>query len=182
MKRFFDSVNWVLVILMVAFAVWAWPHLPDEIPTHFGIRGTPDAWSEKTLLRWFTIPAVGIGLAGLLWLVRIILPHRPKWVNLPDRRCLTELPESCQKQILKMLAGFLALVQTELLVIFGLIEWASYRTALGHDSQVIMILVLFLAVLTSPFLVIVFFLRFQGAMDRGMEADRRARAGASGNG
>ena len=179
MKRFFDSLNWVLVILMVAFAVWAWPQLPEKIPTHFGIRGTPDAWSEKTLLRWFTVPAVGIGLTGLLWLVRFILPHRPKWVNLPDRRCLTELPEECQKQVIKMLAGFLAMVQTELLVIFGLIEWASYRSALGYSSQATKILVLFLAVLTSPFLVIVFFLRFQGAMSRGMEAARRAQAGVA---
>lgn len=179
MKRYFDALNWMLVLVMVAFAIWAWPHLPDQIPTHFGIRGAPDAWSDKSVFRWFVIPGVGIGLAGSLWLLRRLLPCRPGWVNLPDRRCLSELPEPCQEHVVRMLSGFLAMVQTELLVIFGLIQWASYRTAMGTDSQAIMILVLFLAVLTSPFLVIVFFLRLQGAMSRGMEAARKAEAGKS---
>lgn len=177
LKRFLDSLNWMLLALLVGFAIWAWPRLPDQIPTHFGIQGTPDAWSPKTLGHWFSIPAVALALVALIWFFRLVLPRRPSWVNLPDRRCLSELPEACQEQVLRMLTGFLALVQTELLVIFGLIEWASYRSAMGLESQAIMILVLILAVMTSPFLVIVFFLRFQGAMNRGMEAARRAQAG-----
>jgi hypothetical protein len=72
------------------------------------------------------------------------------------------------------------MVQTEILVIFALIEWASFRSAMGADTQAIMILVLILAVMTSPFMIIAFFLRFQGAMNRGMEAVRRAEAGVSG--
>lgn len=180
MKRFLDSLNGILLALLVGFAVWAWPRLPDQIPTHFGLQGHADDWSPKTLGHWFSIPSVALALVGLIWFFRLILPHRPRWVNLPDRRCLSELPEACQKQVLRMFSGFLALVQTELLVIFGLIEWASYRSAMGQESQAIMILVLILAVMTSPFLVIVFFLRFQGAMNRGMEAARRAEAGTAG--
>lgn len=180
MKQLFDTVNWILMLAMIAFAIWAWPRLPEEIPTHFGLNGHPDAWSAKTLRSWFVLPAMGIGLTALMGAIRVFLPSRPQWVNLPDRRCLSELPKACQKQVLEMLGGFLAMVQTELLVIFSLIEWASYRSALGFDTQAIMVLVLILAVMTSPFLVIVFFLRFQSAMDKGMEAARRGEAGVAG--
>lgn len=180
MKRLFDALNWALGALMVGFAIWAWSHLPDQVPTHFSISGHPDAWSQKTLYSWFSLPVVGIGLVTFLGFFRTFIPSHPRWVNLPDGHCLAELPEACQRQVLEMLSGFLALVQTEILVIFGLIHWASFRSAMGMHSQAIMILVLFLAVLTSPFLVIVFFLRFQGAMDRGMQASRRADAGTTG--
>lgn len=179
MKHLLDMVNWILGLAMVAFAIWAWPRLPEQIPTHFGLNGNPDAWAAKTLRAWFVVPAMGIALTALVGSIRAILPSRPQWVNLPDQRCLSELPKACQEQVLEMLGGFLALVQTELLVIFALIEWASFRSALGFDTQAIMVLVLILAVMTSPFLIIVFFLRFQGAMNRGMEAARRAEAGVA---
>ena len=180
MKRLLDTLNWTLLALMMGFSLWAWLRLPEQIPTHFGFQGHPDAWSPRTLGHWFSPPAVAVALIALIGFFRLVLPQRPHWVNLPDRRRLSDLPEPCQKQVLEMLAGFLALVQTELLVIFGLIEWASFHAALRQESQALMILALLLAVLSSPVLVIVFFLQFQKAMDRGMEAVRRAEAPVAG--
>jgi hypothetical protein len=122
---------------------------------------------DRTLGSWFLPPAIACLLtAGTGWF-RAMLPRRPGWVKLPDKTRVTDLPEVAQGPVLEMLSGFLALIQTELLVIFALIQLSVYRTSLGRESQGIMILVLLIAVMASPFLMVVFFLRLQTAMDRG---------------
>jgi uncharacterized membrane protein len=180
MKRFFDWVNAILLLCMIGAASLVWPDLPDRIPVHFGIDGRPDGWAEKSLTSWFVLPGVAVALTFLMGAVRALLSRNPRWVNLPDRTRVSDLPAEAQGPVLEMISGFLALIQTELLVIFGLIQLASYRTATGGESQGIMILVLLLAVLTSPFLLVVFFLRLQGALDRGRKRARRAQAGVAG--
>ncbi len=167
MKRRLDVLNLLLIAGMVGFALWTWPSLPERIPTHFGIDGQPDAWSDKSLFSWFSLPAVGFGLYLLMGWFRRLLPRKPRWVNLPDQRRLSDLPEAARPPVLDMLASFLALVQTELLLIFGLIEVAMWRTAMGLESQGLMITVLILALTASPVLLVVFFLRLQKAMERG---------------
>ncbi len=164
MKRFSDSVNVGLMVALVWFAVWVWPDLPERIPTHFGIDGQPDAWSERSFWSWFLLPIIAVTLALSMYWVRWVLPRRPGWVSFPSRRRLTDFPEAARGPVLEMVSGFLALVQTHLLVIFTLIQLATYRTALGGDSQGAMILVLLLAMLGSPFFLVVFFLRYQRAM------------------
>ena len=166
MKRFFDGVNLLLALTMVVFALWGWPRLPHEIPVHFGIDGRPDAWGERTVGSWFMIPGLGLALTlGMGWFRRM-LPRRPGCVNLPDKTKLSDLPVVARGPVVEMLAGFLALVQTEVLVIFLLIQFSTFRGAMGQDSRGIMILVLLIAILSSPFFLVVFFLRLQGAMDR----------------
>lgn len=178
MRRFFDSVNWVLVAGLLFFSFWAWPELPDQIPTHFGADGRPDSWAGKSSGSWLAIPGVALLLTlGIGWF-RLILPRRPGWVNLPDKTKLADLPEAARGPVVEMLSGFLALVQTEILVIFGLIQLATYRTAMGEESQGIMITVLLIAILSSPLFLVVFFLRLQGALDRGKELAAELGGGA----
>ena len=180
MKRFFDGVTLLLVMGILGLAVWAWPFLPDQIPTHFGIDGQADAWSDRSWASWFSLPGVALLTVVFFGFFRALIPRRPGWVNLPDRTKLSELPEVARAPVFEMFSGFLALVQTELLLIFGLIQFATYRTAMGGESQGIMITVLILAILMSPILMVVFFLRLQPALERGKELARRAEAGTAG--
>ncbi|MBT8396316.1 MAG: DUF1648 domain-containing protein [Gemmatimonadetes bacterium] len=46
MKAFFDRLNAILMTGLVGFAVWAWPRLPDQVPTHFALDGQPDSWAQ----------------------------------------------------------------------------------------------------------------------------------------
>ena len=178
MKAFFGRVNVVLMVGLVGFAIWAWPLLPDRIPTHFGLDGDPDAWSAKSLWSWFFIPGMALLLTAMMEAIRRIIPHRPGWVNLPDKTRLVDLPAQARAPVVEMLSGFLALVQTEILVIFALIQLGTYRGAMGEESQGIMILVLLIAIMASPFLLVVFFLSLQKAMARGKKLAAEGAASA----
>lgn len=167
MRRFFDQVNLLLILGLVVFADWGWSRLPDQIPVHFGLDGRPDEWADRSRGSWFWAPGVGLALTfGLEWL-RKMIPSHPNWVNLPDKTKLGDLPERVRKPVVEMLSGFLALIQTEMLVIFTLIQLSTYRAAMGEESQGLIILVLILAVLSSPLFMMIFFLGLQKAMDRG---------------
>lgn len=179
MKGFFDSVNSVLTFGLIGFAAWAWPKLPAEIPTHFGPDGRADAWSETTLFSWLLLPGMALLIVGFIGWFRWVMPRKPDWVNLPDKTKLSTLPEVARAPVLEMLSGFLALIQTEILVIFALIQVSTFRAAQGIESQGLMILVLLIAILASPFLLVVFFLRLQGAMDRTKELARKHGATAT---
>lgn len=157
-------MNRILLLGILSFALWAWPRLPERIPVHFGIDGRPDAWDEPGLWSWLFLPALAAVLTLLMdWLPRFMARH-PRWVNLPNGIRLEDLPSRARQPVLDLLGWFLALVQTEILVIFALIQLATYRTAFGEDSQGIMILVLVLAVTASPLFLVVFFVKLQGVM------------------
>jgi len=50
---------WIVVAVMIALAIAAFPHLPDPIPTHWGFSGQPDSWGSKWTI--FLLP----GMAAL---------------------------------------------------------------------------------------------------------------------
>lgn len=167
MRRPLDRLNLVLAVGLMGFAVWAWSRLPDRIPTHFGLDGQADAWTHTSGFTWFVVPGIALTLVGGIGWLRGLIPRKPGWVNLPDRTRLTDLSEVARRPVLEMLSGFLAWVQTEILAIFALVQFGTYRTAMGGSGQGVMILVLLLAVLASPLLLVVFFLQLQGALARG---------------
>jgi uncharacterized membrane protein len=66
----------VSAVTGLAVLGWTWrlyPLLPERIPTHFGITGAPDAWSQRSLASALMLPlltlVVGIGLGGMAWLL-----------------------------------------------------------------------------------------------------------------
>jgi uncharacterized membrane protein len=61
-------VGALVVALMVLFTVWAWPRLPERIPTHWNFFGEVNGWSGKTFGAFFAP-----GLATLLWLLLPLL-------------------------------------------------------------------------------------------------------------
>ena len=180
MRRFFDGTNVLLILAIGGGALWAWPHLPSQIPTHFGMDGRPDAWSARTLESWFMVPGIALLMTAGQGFLRTMIRRKPGWVNLPGTVGLEDLPEKAREPVLELLSGFLALVQTEVLVIFGLIQWATYRTAMGQESQGIMVGVLILAVTASPFLMVVLFSQLPGAMERAKRLAARLEGSSKG--
>ena len=52
----------VVVALAAVFSVWAYPHLPAEVATHFDLDGQPNGWSSRLFAVAF-VPALGIVMA-----------------------------------------------------------------------------------------------------------------------
>jgi len=175
-RRIFDAVTILLIVGLIGFSVWAWGRLPEQIPTHFGIDGRPDAWSARSLVSWFLIPAFAVAITLVMLGARTLCRKFPQLVNLPSGTRLADMPEPARQPILAELAGFLALVQTQILIIFGIIQVATFRAAMGSESRGLMIAVLVLAILTAPLLLGLFFLRLMPAMET---AKKLARNGAS---
>ncbi|MEQ9266514.1 MAG: SdpI family protein [Balneolaceae bacterium] len=67
----------ILVILIVPFFVSAyfWDELPDEVPTHFNIRGEADDWGPKWMVAYL-IPMIGLGTYLMILLVPAIDPKK----------------------------------------------------------------------------------------------------------
>ena len=163
MRRWIDALNMLLAAAVVSHAVWAWPQLPSEIPVHFGLDGQVDRWSPTTASSWFFLPLLAIASAALLWILREWAVRRPGALNLPGGKKLEDYDERVRPRIMEHMRLILAIVSTEMLVIFGLIQIGSFRTAMGGSGEATILAVLAIAMLSSPVLLIAFFLGFQRA-------------------
>jgi uncharacterized membrane protein len=75
------SVGLTAILIALGVSLWAYPHLPDRVATHWGLSGQADGWSPKAVLV-FVIPAIMLLLGVLLSLLPRLDPrgeefHRP---------------------------------------------------------------------------------------------------------
>jgi len=63
------------ILIAWAFSLWAYPHLPARVATHWGVGGAPDGWSSREFLV-FVVPGIGVLLGLLLAFLPLIDPRR----------------------------------------------------------------------------------------------------------
>lgn len=67
---------WIVAVALAAFAwglsAWAYPNLPDSIPTHWNIHGEVDGWGARSTV--FLMPAVATGLLLLFAFLPALSP------------------------------------------------------------------------------------------------------------
>lgn len=56
----------IITIGMIAYTTMQYAHLPDLIPTHWGINGTPDAFSPKTPFSVIALPLILLIMQGMM--------------------------------------------------------------------------------------------------------------------
>lgn len=161
MRRLIDTVNAILAVGLVAYSVWAWPRLPTEIPAHFGLDGQADRWTPTSFVAWFLLPAMALVVVALISFLRRYMLRRPALMNLPGGKRIEDFEPSVRPAIFEHMRLVLAIVSAELLVIFTLIQIGSFRTAVGGDGESMILAVLAIALLSSPVLLVVFFVGFQ---------------------
>jgi uncharacterized membrane protein len=77
------SVRWlgwtpfVLLVIWVGVALFAYGRLPERMPGHFTLTGAPTRWEDTTLVMWLFLPAVAVGLLVLMPL----LDRWTEWMN-----------------------------------------------------------------------------------------------------
>lgn len=168
--RLIHGVNVALAGALVVGSVLAWPGLPAEVPVHFGPAGEPDRWADTTVLSWFGLPALGLALSLSLYLVALLVPVRPRWINVPDRKRFLALPDGARGPVYRRVQAVLHLATTVLLMVFGLLQVAVYREAVGEPGWGYVVAVLVVAVASGPVLAVYGIVGLQRAVD---EAWRR---------
>ncbi|MEW5925744.1 MAG: DUF1648 domain-containing protein [Candidatus Zixiibacteriota bacterium] len=137
-EKTFELVAAAGLLLSIFLIINYWTSLPDEVPSHFGMSGKPDAWSGKGLL--IVLPLVSLFLYALF----TIVSRFPQYANY-----LIKITEQNVERQYRMARQFMAILKAELIWVFTLINWASIAVALGRCEG--------LGVLFLPiFLVIVF--------------------------
>jgi len=68
MRKMLPAV--IATLATLAFSWWAWPQLPAEVATHWGVNGEPNGWSSPTFAA-FLIP----GVMALMTLLFSALPN-----------------------------------------------------------------------------------------------------------
>ena len=64
----------------VAFSVWAYPHLPARVATHFDLHGEPNGWSSRF---WAAVlmPLIVLGLAVMFAVLPKIDPRQANYAK-----------------------------------------------------------------------------------------------------
>ena len=122
MKRFFALTDLVCVILLSAYALnlkRIWSSLPQTLPSHFNIRGVPDAYGSK----WMLLFEMALGI--LLVLMLAVLEHFPRFYNLP-----VKVTEENRDHLYKIGGGMLAILKVLLANLFILIGYGSIKESL----------------------------------------------------
>lgn len=105
-----------------------WSEIPEEVPTHFGVSGKPDAWATKSFASLFSLPLMNLIMGSIVAGMALLIARAP----LSLRR--DPSPEERRAQLgfrratVHMLSGT-ALLCTAML---GVIGYESLRTALGE--------------------------------------------------
>jgi len=99
-----------------------YPGLPDQIPIHFGIDGTPDGWGEK----WMLLLLLGITV-GLYALMKFITTIGADKYNYP----VTITPQNKEKQY-QLSRQLIFMMNAGIMVLFLIITWAIIQTAKGN--------------------------------------------------
>jgi hypothetical protein len=126
----------LLLVLGVvwAIAIEAWPALPERIPLHFDAAGHADGWGQKTLLVWFALPglasvlALGLGLVLPWWMLRLARSNSP-WLNVPHKKLFQALPEEARERAVLVPARWLVRMAMLVAVLFGAILYGSWQVA-----------------------------------------------------
>lgn len=71
----------VITLIPIVIGLLLWSKLPDTIPTHFGMDGTPNGWSSKT----FTVFGLPLFLLGIHLLCLGATSQDPKYDNMNDK-------------------------------------------------------------------------------------------------
>ncbi len=120
-----------VLLLFWTQALWLWARLPARIPVHFGGDGLPDRWLHATPLAWLALPLTGTALSGLVWGIGRWAATVPRLWNVPEKERFLALSPQARAPIVGTVRGFLDGVGILTIVFFDLIQWWTYRTAVG---------------------------------------------------
>jgi uncharacterized membrane protein len=166
-------VNLLLVAALWIGSALAWPGLPDRIPQHIAADGAA-TWRATSVWSWFLLPALATVTVVLLHLVQRLTRQRPGLLNIPGKEQLLALPPERQAPVLARANEMMEGTITVMLVIFGTVQAGLWHAAHGGSTQTVLVVVLPLALLSTPLVLGIWLPRIGGELERQVRAHRAA--------
>ncbi len=126
----FHAKNVVLLLLIWGGSLWAYELLPASMPGHFNVLGQVSYRAETTAVRWFLLPGVALGLAGLMYSVALLLPRYPGLMNVPDPKAFAQLAPERKEVVVQLTQDVLYGITALMLLILGVLQLGAYSTAI----------------------------------------------------
>ncbi len=165
-------VNVLLLALLLGGSMVAWPTLPDQVPGHFGPDGAVTRWDDRSPLSWLGIPIFAALMTAFMYGLARLLPGRPGLINIPDQDRFRALPPHRQAPVIERATEMLYGVSSLMLVVFGVVQWTRYRTALGADPEPYIALILVVALLTTPVIFVLWVPPIQREVERQVREEK----------
>lgn len=108
--RLLKVIAGIFVIINIIIGIWAYPRLPEQVPSHWNLAGQVDGYSGA-LTGAFLLPLITLGVYILFWIIPRIDPQKANY--------------------LKMGRVFW-IVSTTLVAFLSLMYWGTIAVALGY--------------------------------------------------
>ena len=122
-------LNTALIGLLFVGSLLVFEHLPAQIPTHFDLSGTPDAYQDATLLQWLILPLIALAVCGVLYGSAWFVGHRLDLVNVPNQAAFRALSRSNQRKVVRVIQRALYWQAPPLLLLFAALQMGTYEAA-----------------------------------------------------
>ena len=111
------------VVFLVAYPLLHYGSLPEQVPTHFGPNGAPDAYGHKSNI--WVLPIIGLAT----YILMSVINRNPHTFNFPKK--VTE--ENAFSQY-KIASRLIRSINTIIVVFFAYIVYSMLQTALEKQS------------------------------------------------
>jgi len=124
-----------VLVWILAEGLSIWRRLPDRIPTHFGLRGEPNAWGAKTIFNVFGLPLIGAGALALMYVAASLRTSLRYW-NLPRKDLILRLPPHQQEHVIAPIREAVVWVGVAISIGFSLLARDGWAVALERRETI----------------------------------------------
>lgn len=123
--RVFAWLSALVMLMTWALVIWAYPDLPERIPSHFGANGQPDGYSNKSFFS-VAFPAIlQLLLNGLFfWIYR-----RPQYASIPSTVLISLMPEPLRGNLFRLIRHMVVVMAVLINLLFAHISLATIGVA-----------------------------------------------------
>lgn len=127
-------VNAALLVALFAGSAAVFDALPERIPMHFGLDGTPDRWADRSWIAWMALPLITLFVAVVTYGSAWFIGRRPGSMNLPDRKRYDALPIESKVLVVNVVQRFVCWLTAVINGVMAASQYGAWKVASGQSE------------------------------------------------